>query len=670
MSRIACVLLLTVCVAPARGADLPPGAVARLGDYRFRAGGSISHLALSPDGKQYATAHAAGTGRTAVTVWDAGTGRPVHEQLVTDKLFRGLVWGKNGAFAVARRAAPGTKGAPAAQVPDDFCVWDFTDPKGAPPLVALPRIVERTSGSIDGSGQAPAAYTGFRFGADGARLAVRWEGADEKHAVHVFELKPVPSAAKLARVGTIDLGTEGTDDFALSADGSAVVTARRLSDPEQRGTRESAVTVWSVARGKPEKPVRVPGGERLMLAPDARSLVAFVAGDRDWGFDVVPIVLPHKSSPRDRQRVRWPVPRDGSDVYDEGGFAFFPPGEKLAVAADRGTLVIDTAAGKELGRLEGHADAPTAVAVSDDGARIATADAFGLVRFWDAKTFRPLTEAPGHRAPVEHADLSPDGKRLLTWAFDETVRLWDIGTGTELRAFAGAVRAGDEGTRPAFTADGTAIVYHAKDRLVARDLQTGLEVPLPGERKSNPAALGAGANPFASARASDGGAVVLREAASGAVRRTLEGHRGEVRVLGFTPDGTKLLTAGGDHTVLVWDVRLQAVTLPDALKNETNAAKLWDQLATGKADAAYLAMARLSHDPFAAVKIAKLRLKPAAKGDPETEDGKVADARAVELLEALATDESNALLKQLAGGYAAAFRTQEAKRAVARGENK
>lgn len=670
MSRIACVLLLILCSAPLRGADLPPGAVARLGDDRFRAGGGVSHLALSPDGTRYATAHDAGAGRTAVTMWDADTGRPVHEHLVSGKLFVGLAWGTRGSFAVARRAAPATKDAPATEVPEDFCVWDFTDPKGAPPLAELPLFVERTSGTIDGPGPAPrSAYTGFRFSADGARLAARWEGADEKHAVHVFELKPAASVAKLARVGTIDLGTEGADDFALSADGSAVVTARRLSDPGQRGRRESVVTVWPVARGKPEKPVRVPGGERLMLAPDARSLVAFSASDREWGFDVVPVAPPYKSAPKPERRIRWPRPRDGSDVRDEGGFAFFASGEKLAVAADRGTFVIDTATGKELGRLDGHADGPTAVAVSADGQRIATADVFGLVRLWDAKTFRAIHETAGHRAPVEYAELSPDGKRLLTWASDETVRLWDIGTGKELRAFAGAT-AGDEGTRPAFTADGTAIVYRAKDRLVARDLQTGLEMPLPGERKPNPVALGTSVRPFDFARASDGGAVVLRETATGAARRALTGHRGEVRVLGFTPDGSKLLTAGGDHTVLVWDVRLQAVPLPDALRNETNAAKLWEQLATGKADVAYLAMARLSRDPGAAVKIAKLRLKPAAKGDPETEEGEVADARAIELLDALGTDDARALLKELAGGYGAAFRTQEGKRSMARGEKK
>ncbi|MFM8273928.1 MAG: hypothetical protein ACKODX_16575, partial [Gemmata sp.] len=48
------------------------------------------------------------------------------------------------------------------------------------------------------------------------------------------------------------------------------------------------------------------------------------------------------------------------------------------------------------------------------------------------------------------------------------------------------------------------------------------------------------------------------------------------------------------------------------------------------------------------------------------EAARVADARAIELLDALDTAEARAFLKELAGGSPAAFRTQEAKRALER----
>ncbi len=681
MSRVALVLVLLPLAEVASAADLPPGALVRLGDDRFRAGSGVYNLAISPDGKQYATAHDAGTRLLAVTVWDSDTGRPVREHAVNSELFKGFVWGKGGAFAITARVEQGPKDKRGESHPDDFRVWDFTAPNTAPPLLPPLGLVERTNGSIlDGPPKDGPEYTDFHFSADGRRVAARWESAAGKHAVHVFELKPAATAAKLTRVGTIDLGAEGAGAVRVTADGKTLVTFRALAN-----SSGMAATVWDVAAGKPQPPmlvsnaaglaptlIDVPTGKaiahRLMLAPDGRSLALHAADEKEWGFDVAPLTLPYKSAPRKPARIRLPygpanefLHRGGE--WDGGGYAFFPAGEKLAVATDRFTVVIDTVSGKELGRLEGHADTPSAVAVSADGTVIATADEHGLVRLWDAKTYRPVHDVPGHRAPVEHAELSPDGKRLLTWAKDDTVRLWDVATGQEVRAFLGA----HDDYRPVFTPDGTAVIYSNKKSLIARDLQTGLEVPLPKNADDLKPRAAIRSTPRLSASVhSDSTDIRVRESASNALRRTLAGHRGEVRILGFTPDGTKLLTAGGDHTVLVWDMRLQHVPLPDAVKKETSAAKLWDTLATGTAKDAYLAMARLAREPDAALKMAKMRLKPATKEDRGTDAANLADARAVELLEALDTDESRALLKELAAGHADVFRTQEAKRALER----
>jgi WD40 repeat protein len=804
MARVACLLLASLSLAqPARADDLPPGAVARLGDNRFRAGGDIEHIAISPDGKQFATATWISKGRLMLAVWDGATGQTIREYEVNRQLFKGFVWGSEGAFAVVVRAEPGTKDKPGKVFPDDFRVWDFT--RAAPPLLPQVTVGLGTPSwwvDADWPNTGPK-YSDFQISADGSRLAALWSG--DKHAVHVFELKTADTAAQLKRVGTLDLGAEGAEEVRISADGKSVVTFRTLAnDGEMTATR------WDVATGKPAKSVRVAWGTRLMVTPDSLGLVVFNQGVSEWGFDQYDLTTGEK-----RQLTRWKYdPNDPAQPIDWGGFAFTPSGRELVVVVagkDRRTYVIDLATGKERGGLEGHAQVVAdglgiVTAVSADGARIATADASGLVRLWDAKTLRAINDAPGHRAPVEHAQLSPDGKRLLTWADDGTIRLWDLATGKELRAFistpgSSAPDNPAHGRRPTFTPDGTTVVYSTEKGLIARDLQTGLEVPLPGgmakleprfavfapdgksvltwatgtrpyvcevwswpggqkvaswdssaddfapgfspvgsvifthaaspERRDaktgkelppawqddrdivtlvslrpNPQlvinntedgavlleagtgkqvpgfcltpsegnrrvpgidlALSPTGREFADLAFPLGDAALVCEIATGEVRRRLTGHRGRVRVLGFTPDGTKLLTAGGDHTVLVWDVRLQSVPLPEAVKKETSAAKLWDTLAAGNAKDAYLAMARLARDPEAAVKMAAMKLKPATKADPGTDAGRIADARAVELLEAIGTDAARALLKELAGGHAGAFRTQEAKRALER----
>jgi WD40 repeat protein len=756
MSRAVSVFVLLIFAQTAVADDLPSGATARLGDNRFRAGSTVAWVALSPDGKQFATAYSIGPGQSVLTIWDSATGRPIREHTVNGDVpcagpFRGIVWTEAGGFALFHRIEQGKL------FPDDFRVWAFTDPKAEPPPLLFGRIVVGAGYPVGPSGWTVVdvldnrpAYTDFLFSADGRRVAAVWLSADaRKHAVHVYELKAADSVAQLKRVGAIDLGAEGTDTVCFSADGKALVTFRTLqqADPN-RGPEESVATAWDVATGQPRKPVRVPFASRPVVTPDGREVLTSPQEENGIGYDAIDL-----RTGKRRKLIRQPEhigEGNTTNHFLDPARTFFPTEPVMVYGDGRAAVLLDLTTGKELGRLRGHAEVPTAIAVSADGERIVTADWYGLIRLWDAKTLRPLHETSGHRSPVKFAQVSPDGKLSLTWARDETIRIWDLATGKELRAFSGVPWVDSFVTRPAFTPDGTTVLYNTTKRLIARDLQTGLEVPLPdGLAKLGPrgavfspdgkSLVTCGADndeddwcvmwdwpsgkkrfswppdcrscepvfspdgsvvfdhptvggfrnaktgeelrepptrPRSITRAPSGGQyarvsddsedVFVVELATGKPRRVLSGRTKEVQVLGFTPDGSKLLTAGADHTVLVWDMRLASVPLPDAVKKETDAAKLWTMLATGKAEAAYLAMARFARDPDIATKMVRLKVKPAAKGDRETDQGRVTDARAVELLEAIDTEESRKVLKELASGDPTAFRTQEAKRALAR----
>lgn len=814
MSRVACVFAVLLVGRVAVAAELPPGAIARLGDDRFRAGSGISHIVVSPDGKQFATIRALddrGHFHSALTLWDAATGRPIREQELNRELLRGLVWGEGGGRAVFTRIRVVKKSILAGLEleerevdPSDFTVWDFTDPKAEPPPL-VQGIASGANTMIPWLRDGPECDS-FQFSGDGSRIAVRWTSADKKkHGAFVYELKPAKSAADLKRVAVIDLGGEGADDVCFSGNGKTVVAFRGLkpANPEAYPD-ESVATVWDVASGKPQKPVRVPFDYSPMLTPDAREFVIYIRTKTEVGYDLVSL-----ETGKRRQLARRPY-SDGDNPADPTGeyFTFSPSGRILIDQRPRCVVLTDLTTGKELGSLNGHTGR-TAAAISADGSRIATADGAGLIRLWSAKTLRPLNDVPGHSMAVEYAQLSPDGKRLLTGAPDDTIRLWDLATGKELRAFVRGAGVNTFPGSPTFTPDGTAVLYNSDERLIARDLQTGLEVPLPGEmakagarpavfapdgksvltwdseyrdmkrintfdvwdwpsgkkrfawktdaiddyiqpgfsadsavifpmptspvridvstgrelspawkderhkgkllyalcalRPPNmlfylpenkagevleagtgksisrfhigesfgrlpdslwkrPAALSPNGEQYVWSYGDAHDPPCLYESATRERRRTFDGHRGEVRVLGFTPDGSKLLTAGDDHTVLVWDVRLQSVPLPAALKNETDAAKLWSAMAGGDAKAAYLAMARLAREPAAAVKLVKLKLKSATEKDEKTS---VLDTRAIELLESLGAN-GRPLLKELAEGHAKAFRTQAAKRALER----
>jgi WD40 domain-containing protein len=332
-------------------------------------------------------------------------------------------------------------------------------------------------------------------------------------------------------------------------------------------------------------------------------------------------------------------------------------------------IVWDADARKELARLGGHVGTVRAVAASPDGRRLATGDAEGLVRLWDAERYLPLPGPRGHTGAVRAVQFSADGKRAMTTGDDQTARVWDLTTGRELRAFA---------TNAAIdlNAAGTGAIVRTGETTTIRDVVTGLEmIPPDGANRSSavlPARYEArsvpGESPCGRIRAQLRGDafIELREASTDEVRRVLHGERKTLRVLGFTPDGSRLLTASADHTILVWDVRLQATPLPDAIKCETKAVKLWEMMCMGSANEAYVAMARLAAEPPAAVRMARFRLTPARSSDQETAAKRLADSRAVELLEALGTEESRVFLKELAEGDRSTWLRREARRAVER----
>jgi WD40 repeat protein len=398
----------------------------------------------------------------------------------------------------------------------------------------------------------------------------------------------------------------------------------------------------------------------LTFSDDGRELTSRVpVGDRTTRVSVwdteTGIALRTTVEPRRAARARW-----SSTVI--------PDSTRGIVIDEKGVAVVrDFAAKRDLVRLIGHFAPVSAAAVSSDGKRIATASTDGLIRVWDAATFRPLVEAKGHTATVRRVDVSPDGRVVLTTGMDRTVRLWDLATGRELRAFA------TSGERDAaFAMNGAAVAIPADNRIVIRDLVTGLEVLSPVSRRSDPLAapmqllrrcglsLALSPDGRALALGRSCGIIELYETATGQLRRRLAGPGPACCDVTFTPDGSKLLTAGADHSVLVWPVRLRDVALSPEWKRETNASRLWDRMTLGDAATAYLAMARLAADPVAVVKMARLRLAP---GETSTVIG---DARSIELLEAVRTAESRAILRELAGDESEPARSRGAQAALAR----
>jgi len=135
--------------------------------------------------------------------------------------------------------------------------------------------------------------------------------------------------------------------------------------------------------------------------------------------------------------------------------AFSPDGSWLASGGKDNTIKIwDAATGNVLRTLYGHASNVNALAVSPDGGLLASgsgdiADKRDLVTFskggvvggtedntvriWEVQTGRELKVLRGHERPIGAVAFSNDG-RSLTSVSGDAIKVWDIATGSELRS--------------------------------------------------------------------------------------------------------------------------------------------------------------------------------------------------------------------------------------------
>ena len=66
---------------------------------------------------------------------------------------------------------------------------------------------------------------------------------------------------------------------------------------------------------------------------------------------------------------------------------------------------------------------------SPDGARLLSGSFDNTVRLWDVNSGECLRTFNGHSRVVRSVSFSPDGARLLSGSDDNTVRLWDVNSG-------------------------------------------------------------------------------------------------------------------------------------------------------------------------------------------------------------------------------------------------
>ncbi len=408
--------------------------------------------------------------------------------------------------------------------------------------------------TLPGNGQFPRELA---FSKDGRRLAAFAHSGDA--GARVWDLA---TNRPLADVSQTRAGQRvGFTCGALSSGGATLAL----------GDAAGAVTLWAVATGQKLRPLgQLPGRvSSIAFSPDGTRLLAAAGPDESQG---VPLL---RFSPGGMLKA-WEV-ASGKELASRAGVAgvlFSPDGKYLLVHSPPGLLarsshhvaalwdaatwkevrnlgpvvsfsfsadgarlalagwennvpflrVIETAGGKAVFAVSLPVEAGD-IALSPDGQLLAAA-AGGrpVIEVWDVKERRLLRRLRGHRERITALAFTPDGKRLASSAWDNTVKFWDVRADQEAHALPAPPR-------------GIGGVLHGSDVALSPDRTRAAWVQ--GDQVGGP--FGALST------------VTLTEVATGRVLHVLRGHSDGARRVAFSADGKRVASGGRDAAVHVWE---------------------------------------------------------------------------------------------------------------------
>jgi len=203
---------------------------------------------------------------------------------------------------------------------------------------------------------------------------------------------------------------------------------------------------------------------------------------------------------------------------------------------------------------EGHSDDVYAVAVTSDGKRIVSGSWDNTIRIWDLDSGSCLKTLKGHTGSVKSVALTSDGKRIVSGSDDNTIRIWGVETGTCLKTLKGhrySVSA------VVVTSDGKRIVSGSDDKTIrVWDMETGACQKTLEGHTTFVKAVAVTTDGKRIVSGSDDKTIRVWDMETGACQKTLEGHKGSVNAVVVTLDSKRIVSGSNDLTIRIWDLEM------------------------------------------------------------------------------------------------------------------
>jgi WD40 repeat protein len=196
---------------------------------------------------------------------------------------------------------------------------------------------------------------------------------------------------------------------------------------------------------------------------------------------------------------------------------------------------------------------PLRVAVSQDLRTFAEGLGDGRIKLWNTQARENSILKASDRRPLQLVVLSPDGRQMVTGAFQEAFRWWDLASRTNIIFKEGLERICFSGDSLKLAAFGPRKEMQLWD-VPSRSLLTNLIL----ESSVVSAVFSPDGGSLATTEPeADENPIRLHETAGGKVLGVLVGHRRAVRSIAYSADGRTLASASDDCTIKLWNVATQ-----------------------------------------------------------------------------------------------------------------
>jgi hypothetical protein len=299
------------------------------------------------------------------------------------------------------------------------------------------------------------------------------------------------------------------DEVLLSDFGIAVAAHRSESQPTQDVAGTIAYMAPEQLRGKPK------------VASDQYALgimvYEWVSGRLPFEGSYAEIIAQHLFDPPPPLRSLVPslapaVERVVERALEKDPHQRFPSVQAFARALEEASQ--PKPLGTQLVVYREHVAPITAVAWAPDGQWLASSSQDQTVHIWEAGTGCPRSFCQGHKQSVWALAWSPDGTQVASASRDQTVQVWDATTGQTLLTYRG----------------------HAHWVQTVGWMPSGERIASGGWDQT----------------------VQVWEATSGNLILVYRGHAAIVRTLAWAPDGQRLVSGGQDGTVQLWNAAVLA----------------------------------------------------------------------------------------------------------------